>query len=286
MFKTNTVEIAGKEITFDQKRYEDRIHAIALGDKSGTHVLLGSTPEIYEELGFKNLPMMISRKHIENIMHKEVPNMDENYHGLSEDILKQIPQQLKNPIAIIQSDTDERDVVSIVELKDQKNRAIIIPIAQNIRDNYLNVDINRIKSIYGRNNFDRWFKKTIKEDRLLYLDKEKSRTLLHSGRDLRQSDASKLVTGNPANARQDISGFYINNIARLKEIINQNKHLCLNTEKLRVLIDQQRSNLADVEYLNLEPIDRLLQENKNVKRTILQTFKAILKSSTKTTSIK
>ncbi|GMO22654.1 MAG: hypothetical protein Ta2B_01720 [Termitinemataceae bacterium] len=47
--------------------------------------------------------------------------------------------------------------------------------------------------------------------------------------------------------------------------INQNKHLYLNMEKLRVLIDQQRSNLADVEYLNLEPIDRLLQENKNVK---------------------
>lgn len=41
-------------------------------------------------------------------------------------------------------------------------------------------------------------------------------------------------------------------------------------KKLQDVITQQRINLAEVNYLNLEPIERLLKKNRNVKDHFMQ----------------
>ncbi len=45
--------------------------------------------------------------------------------------------------------------------------------------------------------------------------------------------------------------------------ISQGKTLYLNKNKIQILIDQQRTNLADVEYLDLNLIKTLIKDFKN-----------------------
>ena len=45
--------------------------------------------------------------------------------------------------------------------------------------------------------------------------------------------------------------------------ISQGKHLYLDKQKIQELIDQQRTNLADVEYLDLDSVTKIVNEFKN-----------------------
>ncbi|GHU41752.1 hypothetical protein FACS1894190_10230 [Spirochaetia bacterium] len=262
LFKANTVEIAGKEYVFDQKEYENRIHAIAQGDKRGTHVLLGPTPYIYEELGFERLPMMITREHLNRIMHDEAPDM--NYHGIDEGIIKQIPQQLKNPIMIIQSGTHPEDIVSIIELHSKNDNPIIVPIKQNanIQFSKIEIDVNLAKTIYAKDSFT-FLDEAFNDNRILYVDKEKSRTLLHSGSQLRRLDAWVMKKGLQLPSIHDVSGFYINNIARYRENFKQNKEQSVMVGGKRILfqgaeVDQM---MFDLSPDNEEILEELTPQN-------------------------
>jgi predicted RNA methylase len=231
LFETNKVEINGKEYEFNRERYEKHIHNIAMGEIKGTHVLLGATPPVYEELGFERLPMMITREHLSKIMReKDLYNGRENYHGLGEDVLKRIPEQLKDPAVIVRSKKTPQDIVSIVELQDKDGNQIIVPIAQNItvKHGRLEINVNLAKTIYGKDDFEHFLKKAVKENRLLYVNKKRNPTLVltnrlaNSGVSVGVLKASLLTTpGLRLPIGQDVSGFYRENIARYKEIVKR-----------------------------------------------------------------
>ena len=52
--------------------------------------------------------------------------------------------------------------------------------------------------------------------------------------------------------------------------INQGKARYLNKNKLQELINQQRTNLAEVEYLDLKPVESILQQNPAVNDLFLE----------------
>jgi hypothetical protein len=62
-----------------------------------------------------------------------------------------------------------------------------------------------------------------------------------------------------------IRGLYNKDNAEWLNWINQGKLLYADIEKLQAVTTQQRTNLADVSYLDLKSIDSLLEKNKNVK---------------------
>ena len=58
---------------FNQEEFDKTIDKIAnfkdeTSKFSSSHVYLGMTPPIYQELGFERLPVMITAKHLQNIM--------------------------------------------------------------------------------------------------------------------------------------------------------------------------------------------------------------------------
>ena len=53
--------------------------------------------------------------------------------------------------------------------------------------------------------------------------------------------------------------FYKNNSEWLNWIV-QGKALYLNKKKIQILIDQQRTNLADVAYLDLNLVESLIED--------------------------
>lgn len=170
---------------FNQEEFDKTIDKIAnfkdeTSKFSSSHVYLGMTPPIYQELGFERLPVMITAKHLQNIMTETGKDKNTNYHGLSSDMIKQIPEAIKKPLIVMQSQNkgNEEDIIAVIGLKDKNGKQIIIPFSPNKKGyfNDLEIDINLAKTIYGRTGFNDFLMRSIKEDRILYVN-EKSREI-------------------------------------------------------------------------------------------------------------
>ena len=168
---------------------------------SSSHVYLGMTPPIYQELGFERLPVMITAKHLQNIMAETGKDKNTNYHGLSSDMIKQIPEAIKKPLIVMQSQNSKNseDIIAVIKLKDKENNPIIIPFSPNKKGNFndIEIDINLAKTIYGKESFDNFLSKAIKENRILYLN-EKSRDIVPPELQLLRNYKSQLLYNNIA----------------------------------------------------------------------------------------
>jgi hypothetical protein len=74
-------------------------------------------------------------------------------HGVTLDMLKQIPEALADPIAIFDSATkrNDGDVVFMLELKDKDGKTIVVPVAlQSVGGSRGRREINIVKSAYGK----------------------------------------------------------------------------------------------------------------------------------------
>jgi len=212
---------------FNKNEYEKKLsQIIEKKNFDNSHVFLGMTPRIYEELGFQRLPMAITEKHLYSTLRPDGILKDFNYHNLGEDILRQLPEQLKKPLFIIQSSEKATDIVSIIALKDKDNNQIIVPVSHSQKGNIngAEIDINLVKSIYGKENFKNWLNEAIEDNRLLYIDK-KNRT--SPGQDINSHDPGPLnppPDGLPHSltaGTTDLFGFLPDNIARYKEVVKK-----------------------------------------------------------------
>lgn len=169
---------------FNQQRFDEAVDTIKAQKDAAqfaqSHLYLGMTAPIYQELGFERLPVMITARHLHNIMQPEKEGSAPNYHGLTPEMVKQIPDALKKPLLIMQSQRSDskEDIIAVVLLKDTEGRPIIVPLSPNKkgRFNDVRIDINLAKSIYGRNNFTQFVENACKENRVLYIN-DKSRAL-------------------------------------------------------------------------------------------------------------
>jgi hypothetical protein len=214
---------------FNQNEYEKTLKETAEGKMpKDSHIFLGMTPRIYEELGFQRLPMAMTNKHLYTTLRSSGALPEFNYHDLGEDILSQLPKQLKNPLLIVQSPNNEADIISVIGLTDKKGDTIIVPVAQYQRGNIngAEIDINLVKSTYGKKGFENWLKEAIDDNRLLYIDKKKTEPIW-MGQGFRQvyqhfPDRAILPPGlKPPDVLQNISGFLPENIAHYQEAVKR-----------------------------------------------------------------
>lgn len=169
---------------FNQQRFDEAVDTIKAQKDAAqfaqSHLYLGMTAPIYQELGFERLPVMITARHLHNIMQPEKEGSAPNYHGLTPEMVKQIPDALKKPLLIMQSQRSDskEDIIAVVSLKDSEGRPIIVPLSPNKKGffNGIEVDINLAKTIYGKDRFTNFLQKAVQEKRVLYIN-EKSREL-------------------------------------------------------------------------------------------------------------
>ncbi len=123
------------------------------------------TPSILVNNGVKNLPMLITQKHIKSIVYTlqeaqnlGLPTKNTNYHGLGKDLLIKAIDNLDSPQAIYK--TGDNNYLVVTEFKDSNGKEIVVPIQINGKGNYNNVfiDENQIKSVYGRRNLSNYLK--------------------------------------------------------------------------------------------------------------------------------
>ena len=121
-------------------------------------VVLDETPQYLYNLGFDaDKPLVINMSKLETIMKEPKGTFDgKNQHGITMDVVEQLPKALQNPLNVIKNPKHNERVVVVTELTDQYGDIIIVPIEMNT-DGYIeNIenDVNRINTVYGKENYD------------------------------------------------------------------------------------------------------------------------------------
>ncbi|QDR80243.1 glucosaminidase domain-containing protein [Sporomusa termitida] len=137
---------------------------------------LGKTPDVLIKVGAKQLPIEISQKVVAKIVNTK--GTDGGKHGLAMDVLKQLPENLDNPVMVFKSATTENAVVVLTEMVDKNGDNVIAAIHLE-RQHGRNV-VNAMASVYGKENTTNFVQKQIEAGRLLYPNKKISHDWLRS----------------------------------------------------------------------------------------------------------
>ena len=131
------------------------------------------TPQVLVENGVKDLPMYENPSHIrKNILTKEeaqklglATSIRNHYHGLGKELYIKIINSLDSP-RVIYKNKNNKDYLILTTVKDNNNSNIIVPIEIETitKINIFNIDINRIKTVYGYDRKDPDLNKYIKNN--------------------------------------------------------------------------------------------------------------------------
>lgn len=143
------------------------------------------TPEQLVSVGVSDLPMLVRKGHLrENILtsseaeNKGYSTKGKHYHGLGIETYMNAIDSLDNPIAVYQytdkGNYSKDNFIVLTEVKDSDNNNIIVPIEIHKRGQYnkVEIDINRIKTTYGKNNSN-YFDDMVKNGSLVEISNKK-----------------------------------------------------------------------------------------------------------------
>ncbi|MCG9052345.1 hypothetical protein LH447_04400 [Laribacter hongkongensis] len=138
----------------------------------------GETPYILQKLGAKALPLeMRDPKKLLQIVKSE--GQREDGHGLSADVLSQIPYALHDPLAVFASDTHENALVVVTELKDGKGNPVIAAVHLDAVSG--RHQVNKLASLYGKDRASAVFAKWQAEGFLKYINDKSPDSLQSAG---------------------------------------------------------------------------------------------------------
>ena len=169
--------------------------------------LLDTTPSILQEHGIPNNPISITPSVLKKILENDL-NV---YHGhnISIDILKDLPNQLENPVYILKGKDGKKIIVTEYYVE---NRPIITILEIDRKEGRTNV--NSVRSLYDKQNdvFMEW----IKDDSIVeYENKEKSKVLLQSiGNQYTKEVTTPYINNNTTNI-ENVNSEHGNKIAML-----------------------------------------------------------------------
>lgn len=143
------------------------------------------TPKQLVSVGVSDLPMLVRKGHLrENILtgveakNKGYITKGKHYHGLGIDTYMNAIDSLDNPIAVYQY-TDKGkyskdNFIVLTEVKDSNGNNIIVPIEIHKKGQYnrVEIDTNRIKTTYGKNNSN-YFNNMIESGNLIEIYNKK-----------------------------------------------------------------------------------------------------------------
>ena len=179
------------EREFNQyESFEEQIKYIVAPENINKNIyqnlLIGRTPKVWREIGLSDLPVMMSVSHTRENYFPQSSQYPEG-KGMGKK-LYQLPEKIQDPIAIFASKTHPRDsVVALIELKDKNGKSVITPIEINglSQNSGHLIDVNRIKTAFGKDNAWKLLRDAVNEEMLggntlFYWQKNKAISLAHA----------------------------------------------------------------------------------------------------------
>lgn len=147
-------------------------------------LILGGTPQIYQDIGFTALPITIDQRHLRSIL-RTPKNPD---HDLGVDIVKRLPELIADPVLIIEDETALDGNVFIVfgERNPKTDRQIIgaMRMSSGSSVNGISIDANRLKTSHSRGDLTERIARAVKKENsgesaaVYYVDKQRATDLL------------------------------------------------------------------------------------------------------------
>lgn len=116
--------------------------------------------------------MLYTQKHLKRAIKAKTDK--EHTHGLSVEQIKQLPELIKEPLMVLDSLSNKNSIVIVTSETDSEHLPIMVSVKPNGKGRYEleEIDSNFITSVYGRNNFESFFERTVKSGNLLYCSKK------------------------------------------------------------------------------------------------------------------
>lgn len=127
---------------------------------------LGKTPSILQSVGALDLPLTLQSVKFRHILQK---------HNVTPHIIRQLPENLANPVMIFESATQRDALVTITESQDTRRKPVLAAIHLGTEEE--GTIVNRVASVYGKDNIVYWLLRQLDSGKLLYAHREKSLAL-------------------------------------------------------------------------------------------------------------
>lgn len=160
-------------------RFGDEVDAVTCGDFPRTSaVKLCDTPALYVEAGFQALPMLYTQRHLLKAIQPKNDD-DPHRHGLSVEQVKRLPELMEHPVMLCDSPARPDTMLSLLCAVDCDDLPLIVAIRPSGHGYYemREIETNFIVTVYGKNNFPRYFDNLITPDKVIYYNAEKGREL-------------------------------------------------------------------------------------------------------------
>ena len=143
--------------------------------------VVSETPKVWQDIGFNALPVTLNQTHVDYALN----GTKDADHEISEADLKKLPEKIKEPIAIIQSQSNPSRAVVFIEMTSKNGKNVVTPVEV---DGYgkttnLRIDSNALASVFGKKNAANQLQTAIDntvngKTELFYWDKKRSLALL------------------------------------------------------------------------------------------------------------
>lgn len=119
---------------------------------------LGATPNVLHLVGANADTLTMKQSVLRNSILDEEHRTSSHSsgHNISKEIIKQLPESLRNPILILKGQ-HPHTVVALTELTNKDDKNILVPIALDLRST--DSIVNKVTSIYGKNDISRYLNK-------------------------------------------------------------------------------------------------------------------------------
>ncbi|WP_273398120.1 hypothetical protein [Thermophilibacter mediterraneus] len=178
----------------DYLRFGRLVDAVVSGRLPDERNLLvrQNTPRALLELGFPDLPWVMTRKHVEQVLSPKIFGAVHG-HGLTRYSLKRLPELMEWPAAVISSPT--RGIVCVLAERDPEGLPLVMPCDPDVTDRSatLRGDVNFVLSVYGSVGLGARLNRASREGRLMALDLEALGSLIpeHELKELARAEAAR-----------------------------------------------------------------------------------------------
>ena len=166
----------------EQERFELEVNRAILniGQRDDTNVIkVCETPQLLVDYGICKLPIVYGKSHLRDAIKEK--DRDKHFHGLMLEQIYKLPNLIALPAMILRNNNEHDKGMPILILNDvDKDKLPLFVILETNTKRFYDfklIDTNAILSLYGRNNFNRYFEKVIENNGLIFYDKKMVQSL-------------------------------------------------------------------------------------------------------------
>lgn len=238
--------------------------------KDYTHVYLGETTKALKELGWNDLPMLMTNQHVYSVINgKEDKGARykkiRNYHNLGKEKFMHVLEDIESPWMIIKSNNKENnaDLVMVSSVVDKNGNVVIAAVKPNGvgRKKTATLDANIMLSMYGKESLHNYVEKAGRENRIIKVNPDKAvgPTVQFRGNILHQD--------------------YKDNLARYKKIVKN--IISGEGEKYSLHVSERAEKLRHSLAETMTTEESLVEENEQLKK-VVETLQSEFKPGKKT----